>query len=676
MIVDFGRSVCGDLRSAERREWLVTNGLGGFASGTIAGTLTRRYHGLLIASLRPPLGRLLLVTKFDEVVQYRGVEYALAANRWKDEYISPQGFTAIERFYLDGTTPVWEFALADALLEKRIWMEPGANLTYVRYCALRGTEPIALSLRALVNYRDMHANTHAGNWRVTVDRQERWEQHGLRVDAAPDGRPFWIVADRGEIQVENVWYRDFVLAQESLRGLDDRDDNLAAGTLAVTLARGGDAVTLAASADADPSGFSAEDARKRRNDRETGVLDVYRRTIAAAVRPPWFERGVLAADQFVVARPLANDPKALSVIAGYHWFGDWGRDTMIALPGLALTTGRHDVAKTILTTFATFVSDGMLPNFFPDEGQTPQYNTVDAALWYVESAARYVETTGDLATLKTLWPALRDVIASYRAGTRYDIHMDVDGLIVASAAGLQLTWMDAKIGDWVVTPRMGKPVEIAALWYNALMRMQRLSEQLGVPCDDYAALAETARAGFDRFWSAGTGHYCCDVLDGPNGNDPSLRPNQLFAVSLPNSPLAPDRQRAIVDICATTLVTSNGLRSLAPTDPRFAGHYEGSQHDRDAAYHQGTVWTWLLGPFALAHARVYGDAIAARSFLEPLVDLFLDGGLGTIGEIADGSAPFVARGAIAQAWSVAELVRAWHEIPAIAQGVVGPALQQ
>jgi predicted glycogen debranching enzyme len=673
MVVDFGRSVCGDLQAAERREWLVTNGLGGFASGTIAGTLTRRYHGLLIAAFRPPVGRTLLVTKFDEVVQYRGVEYSLAANRWKDEYISPQGFTAIERFYLDGTTPVWEFALADALLEKRIWMEPGANVTYVRYCALRSAAPMALSLRALVNYRDMHANTHAGSWRVAVEPQE---QHGLRVDAAPEGRPFWIVADRGEMHVENVWYRDFVLAQESRRGLDDRDDNLAAGTLAVTLGRGGNAVTVAAAADVDPSGFSAEDARKRHRDREAGVLDAYRRTVGATTRPPWFERGVLAADQFVVARPLANDPKALSVIAGYHWFGDWGRDTMIALPGLALTTGRHDVAKTILTTFATFVSDGMLPNFFPDEGQTPQYNTVDAALWYVESAARYVETTGDLATLKTLWPALQDVITSYRTGTRYGIHMDVDGLIVASAPGLQLTWMDAKIGDWVVTPRMGKPVEIGALWYNALVRMRQLSEQLSVRCDDYAALAETTRTGFSRFWSAGTGDYCCDVLDGPNGNDLSLRPNQLFAVSLPNSPVAADRQRAIVDICAATLLTSNGLRSLTPTDPRFAGHYVGSQHDRDAAYHQGTVWTWLLGPFALAHARVYGDATAARSFLKPLLDLFLDGGLGSIGEIADGSAPFVARGAIAQAWSVAELLRAWHEIPTIAQGGFGPARQQ
>ena len=293
-------------------------------------------------------------------------------------------------------------------------------------------------------------------------------------------------------------------------------------------------------------------------------------------------------------------------------------------------------------------------------GETPEYNTVDAALWYVEAAARYVEATGDLATLRALWPSLKQVIDGYRNGTRYGIHMDADGLIVANAPGVQLTWMDAKVGDWVVTPRAGKPVEIGALWYNALERMSSLAACIDEP-DRFAAVAERARAGFDRFWNDAAA-CCFDVIDGPGGNDASLRPNQIFAVSLPHSPLSPERQRAVVEKCAAELLTSTGLRTLAPSDPRFVAHYGGSQRDRDAAYHQGTVWPWLLGPFALAHARVFADRPAARSFLTPLREQLTDGGLGTLGEIADGAAPFEPRGAIAQAWSVAETLRAWHEL--------------
>ena len=569
MPVEFGRAVCGDLDQAERREWLVTNGLGGFASGTIAGTLTRRYHGLLIAAFRPPVERTLLLTKIDETVGYRGASYAIASNRWSGAYISPRGFTMIERFYLDGTTPVWEFALADALLEKRIWMEPGANATYVRYRSLRGAGPLELSLRALVNYRDFHANTHAGNWHVGVTKSR---SRTLRIDAIAGGRPFWLAADSGDVEVENVWYRDFVLAEETERGLDDRDDNLAAGVFTATLEIG-DTITVVA-ADAELGEFGADDAAGRRRRHETTVLDAYR-CAGHADEPSWMQHFVLAADQFVVARPIAADPGALSVIAGYHWFADWGRDTMIALPGLALATGRPAIAKKILTTFSSFVDGGMLPNCFPDRGEAPQYNTVDAALWYVEAVARYVEATGDDEALQMLWPSLQSVIACYRAGTRYGIHMDADGLIVASAPGMQLTWMDAKVGDIVITPRMGKPVEIGALWYNALARMASLAKRIGSSdAAEYAAVAAVAQTGFDRFWNA-AGRYCYDVLDGPEGNDVSLRPNQLFAVSLPCSPLSAQRQRAVVDVCAAQLLTSSGMRSLAPSDARFIPRYGG-----------------------------------------------------------------------------------------------------
>jgi predicted glycogen debranching enzyme len=309
----------------------------------------------------------------------------------------------------------------------------------------------------------------------------------------------------------------------------------------------------------------------------------------------------------------------------------------------------------------------MLPNCFPESGQAPQYNTVDAALWFIEAVARYIEATGDLGTLRTLWPALTQIVTFYCRGTRYGIHVDVDGLVSAGAPGMQLTWMDAKTGDRVVTPRSGKPVEIAALWYNGLHRMALLAAQLGESTDDYHRRAAAARDGFQRFWNAASGS-CYDVLDGPGGNDATLRPNQIFAVALPYAGGGPapllsrERQQAVVTTCAAQLVTSNGLRTLSPADPSFVGRYDGPPAVRDACYHQGTAWAWLLGPFAVAHARAFGDAARARSFLQPLADQLYDYGLGSIAEIADGSAPFRPRGAIAQAWSIGELLRAWYDV--------------
>jgi predicted glycogen debranching enzyme len=652
--IAFGRAICGDLEAGQQREWLVTNGLGGFASGTVAGTLTRRYHGLLIAALKPPLRRTLLVTKLDESVQYRGQAYDLAANCWNDGYVAPRGFELIERFYLDGTTPVWHFALADALLEKRISMARGANATYVRYTLLRGELPVVLRLRALVNYRDFHGNTHAGDWQIAIAPCDG----GFTVTAYDGATPFSIVADRGEVSIENVWYRDFVLLEETRRGLDDRDDNLCAGNFMITL-HPGESVTVA-SFDCAAEGRSAQDDSKRSAQPFDHAAEG-RSARDDSGEPWWVGQCRLAAEQFIVSRATPNDPDGKSIIAGYHWFGDWGRDTMISLPGLTLTTGRYDVARKILTAFAPLVDGGMLPNFFPEAGDTPQYNTVDAALWYVEAAACYVDASGDLATLRALWPSLLSVIANYRDGTRYGIHMDDDGAIVAAAPGVQLTWMDAKVGDWVVTPRMGKPVEIAALWYNALERMATMAALLGEKPDEYAALATRSRRGFDRFWNEGSG-FCFDVIDGPDGDDATLRPNQIFAVSLPFSPLSEERQRGVVDACAAQLVTTNGLRTLVPSDARYVAHYGGTPRERDAAYHQGTVWPWLLGPFAIAHARAYGDNVRARSFLVPLADQLFDRGLGSLSEIADAAAPFAPNGAIAQAWSVAELLRTWERL--------------
>ena len=358
--------------------------------------------------------------------------------------------------------------------------------------------------------------------------------------------------------------------------------------------------------------------------------------------------------------PTAADPGGKSIIAGYHWFSDWGRDTMIALPGLTLATGRPEAAAGILRTYAQFVDQGMLPNRFPDAGETPEYNTVDATLWYFVALREYVAATGDVELLRELFPVLIDIIAWHRRGTRYNIHLDeADGLLYAGEAGIQLTWMDVKVDEWVVTPRTGKAVEINALWYNALRITQDFADHLGQPSADYAALAARARAGFARFWDAKMG-YCYDVIDGPEGNDLSLRPNQLLAVSLPHTPLDPEQQRSVVDTCARHLLTAHGLRSLSPDDKAYIGHYGGDRRKRDGAYHQGTVWSWLIGPFVSAHLRVYQDMAAARAYLEPLLRHLADDGIGSISEIFEGDAPFAPRGCIAQAWGVAEVLRAWQ----------------
>jgi predicted glycogen debranching enzyme len=651
--IAFGRAICDDLAAGERREWLVTNGLGGYASGTVAGTLTRRYHGLLVAALRPPLERTLLLTKIDENVRYRDVAYDAFANRWSGDEISPAGYINVEHFLLDGTMPVWHFAFADALLEKRVWMEYGENTVYVRYRVLRAGGPMSLSLRVFGNYRSFHGNTHAGDWRFTIEHDD----DRLRVQAYDGAAPFWVGSDRGEMSIENVWYRNYVLSAETQRGLDDRDDNLAIGSIVATLGAGEELVVTASTNAAPPKPGAVQ----RRQSRDAGVLAAWDRTPRSAAAPAWMRQCVLAADQFVVARPAADDPSGRSIIAGYHWFADWGRDACISLTGLSLIAGRPEIAKSALLAFARSVEGGMVPNCFPETGAAAEYNTVDAALWYVEAVARYVAATDDVATLHELFPTLDRIVSSYRQGTRYGIHMDGDGLIVANAPGMQLTWMDAKVGDRVITPRSGKPVEIAALWYNALVRVSELASRDARDGSEYASLASKARNGFERFWNAELS-CCFDVIDGPDGNDATLRPNQLFAIALPNPALRPDRYRTVVDLCASQLVTSSGVRTLGPNDPRFTAQYGGPQAARDAAYHQGTAWPWLLGAFACAHARAYRNADLARSFLVPLSDRLVDYGLGSVSEIADGGAPYRPRGAIAQAWSVGELLRAWFDI--------------
>lgn len=657
MIADWGREICGRLSVAESREWLCANGIGGFASGTVAGLLTRRYHGLLVAALRPPIDRTLLVAKVDDSLSSDGITRSLFANRWADGSVEPHGYREIERFRLQGTSPVWTFACADALLEKRIWMEQGANTTYIHYRLLRARGPVELELKALVNSRDYHGTTRAGSWRMAVDRVPG----GLRILARPEARPLLCLSSGADAQPAHEWYYAFQLAAERERGLDWQEDHLHAGTFRATL-RPGEALTLVCSAESAPS-LDGEAAWRRRQDHERTLLTAFRgATPAARKAPEWIQQLVLAADQFVVRRPLPDDPEGLSVIAGYPWFADWGRDTMISLPGLLLATGRPEMARRVLATFARFLHRGLIPNRFPDRGEPPEYNSVDATLWYIQAVRAYYQTTRDADLLRPLYPILEESLGWLRRGTCYGIIEDPsDGLLRAGGPGVQLTWMDAKVGDWVVTPRTGKPVEVNSLWYNALQVMAKFARDLGRPADAWEQIAARTRAGFDRFWNAGAG-CCYDVLDGPAGPEDALRPNQILAVSLPESPLTPERQRQVVDACARHLLTSFGLRSLAPGHPQYHGCYTGDQRARDGAYHQGTVWAWLLGPFALAHLRVYRDPAATRAYLSPLAYQLADYGVGTLGEIFDGDPPFLPRGCIAQAWSVAETLRAWLEI--------------
>ena len=652
-MLEFGREDLGDLADAERREWLVANGLGGFASQTVAGSLTRRYHGLLFAALGPPAGRTLLLAALDEVVRVGPDEYRLSTLRWSDGTVEPRGYENISSFALDASVPVWTFSLGQSRVEKRVFMEQGANVTYITYRVTDSAQPVEFKVKALVDYRGFHGSTRAGS--MPMELQE--VPGGLRIMACPGAVPFVIAADRGSCARVGIWYLNFGLTEERARGLDDREDHFCAGEFTFVLAPGESAaISAAAGQPAADIDASAAIARVRAHD--NGVIGAYREAAASYAPPAFAERLALAADQFVIRRGSSPDSPA-AIIAGYHWFGEWGRDTMIALPGLLLATGRASEARSILRTWATFVDEGMLPNDFPGEGSTPSYNSVDSALWFVQALREYHEQTGDDETLRAVFPAVRDIVTSYRRGTRYEIHADpADGLLYAGVDGVQLTWMDAKVGDWVVTARIGKPIEVNALWHNALATATRLASVIGEDASQYAAWAAAARRGFGRFWNGAKG-YCFDVIDGPNGDDPNLRPNQLFAAALPEIPFGKAQVRAIVDACARLLVPC-GVRTLDPAAAAYTGSYEGTQAQRDAAYHQGSAWAWLLGPLVAAHLRAYGDPQKAREMLAPLEAHLRVAGLGSVSELFDGDAPNVPRGCIAQAWSVAEALRAYR----------------
>ncbi|BCT67100.1 amylo-alpha-1,6-glucosidase [Nitrosospira sp. NRS527] len=658
--VHFGRAICCDLDQASRREWWLANGLGGYAGGTIAQCLTRRYHGLLIAAAHPPLGRRLVFAKADATLHDNERSWPLFTNCWGSGAVEPQGLIHIESFGLDGGIPVWRFAVGDLILEQCIWMEREEQTTCIAWRLIHAVErPVHLGIDLLVNSRDHHGESQPHKFVPAIEGDEK--HISVRH---PGGPPLHFHTHDGQLFRRHQWIKDFDLPRERERGLPDRDTHFCAAHLHLRLSVKWSGL-IATLADGSPPHCDTLLLRRRAHD-AARLAAAVAQTQELRCAPPWIHQLVVAADSFPIVRPLKEQEgnkqkRGESIIAGYPWFSDWGRDAMIALPGLMLVTGRHASARNILMTFARFIDQGMLPNTFPDGGGLPQYNTVDGALWYFEAWRAYIATSHDIAALREIYPLLQAMVEWHVRGTRHGIIVDsADGLLRAGEPGMQLTWMDAKVNDRVITPRCGKPVEINALWFNALMCMTEFSRLLERKNQVFKTLAARAQTGFSRFLKADAGLY--DVLDGPEGNDGSVRPNQIMAVTLHHSPLAPQAQTRVVAETRRHLLTSYGLCSLSPDYPGYRPRYGGGVWERDSAYHQGTAWSWLLPHYAMAEYRVTGDAEMAQSRLAPFRDHLLDAGLGTISEIFDGEPPHASRGAPSQAWSVACVLEAWVKL--------------
>jgi len=635
----------------DRTEWLEADGLGGFASGTTSGVRTRRYHALLLTATTPPTGRVVLVNGFDAWIETPSGSFALSTQRYQPDVLYPDGASHIIGF---GTEPwpTWEFEISDGTrIVQEILVEHGTGRAIARWTLTAGTGPVRLRVRPFLSGRDYHA-LHRENGAFRFDPR----MLPAAVELRPyDGLPAVTMSFDGEYTHAPEWYRNFLYTAERERGLDDTEDLASPGIVSwsmtpsvpVVLLLGAGDQTIAPSRDevSAEAGAIVERERRRRA-----------RFVTALDR---------AADTYIVRRGGGR-----TIAAGYPWFTDWGRDTFIAVRGLCLATGRTDVAREILVQWADAVSEGMLPNRFPDRGETPEFNSVDASLWYVVAVGELLLQTRtqphalDRKARRTLEDAVLRIVGGYASGTRYGIRMDADGLLRAGEPGVQLTWMDARVGDRVITPRIGKPVEIQALWQNALAVASRVDRRW------HDVMEHGRRSFLDRFWIEETG-LLADVVDVDHvagTRDETLRPNQILAVGgLPLALVEGARADRIVRALEDCLVTPMGLRSLAPGEPGYAVRYEGSPSARDAVYHQGTVWPWLLGPFVDAWVRVRGNSAAARAearsrFVEPVRAHLATAGLGHVSEIADATPPFTPRGCPFQAWSLGELLRIERQV--------------
>ena len=634
-MISFDAEIINDLAAATSREWLETNGLGGFSSSTIIGLNTRRYHGLLTAATKPPVGRIVMLSKLEETLVIDERRYELSANQYPG-VVHPTGFKFQTEFKLD-PFPVFTFNVEGRTFTKSIFMVQGENTVVVQY-QLDGdpTDSVQLEIRPLAAFRDYHSTTHENS---ALNSQVQTGDRTTTIRPYPDLPTLHFAHDACQIKTNGVWYRNFQYSIEQERGLDFAEDLFAPFQWTFDLASASKVRIIASTERREVDQVDEFEANERtRRGRFTSLLEA-------------------AADQFIVSRGQGK-----TVIAGYHWFSDWGRDTMIALPGLLLTTGKYDIAKSVLLEFAKHVDKGMLPNRFPDAGETPEYNTVDATLWFFEAVRSLLEKTDDCQFVKQhLYNVLKNIIDWHIRGTRYNIHLDDDGLLESGEPGVQLTWMDAKVGDQVITPRHGKPVEIQALWYNALRVMQDLAAKFGDTQQEnlFRSMADRASESFNRlFWNE-EAQCLFDVVQGKSP-DASIRPNQVLAIGLKHTMVTKERARQILRVVERDLLTTRGLRTLSPNDSRYRGRYVGDGSTRDSVYHQGTVWPWLMGSYFTAYAKTFGQEEARQvglAWLAQFEEHLTEAGLGQVSEIFDGDSPHTPRGCIAQAWSVSELLR-------------------
>jgi predicted glycogen debranching enzyme len=649
-----GLIISGDKLFYEGSEWLETNGLGGWAGSSILGYNTRRYHGLLVAAIRPPTERMVLLSKLDETVVVNNGRFELSTNVYGGETIRPNGYQYLVSFEKQ-LFPQWLYDVNGVLLTKTVSMVHGENTTLVLYKVIKAKQTFKLELLPLIAARGYHSLQHNYNnifWDVQFE-------NGIFKNQPYENAPnIFIYVPNSIYRHHPSWYYRFNYPVEKCRGLDYEEDLFNHGSFSISLKQG-DQLGIIISTE-DPSNKSAQHLFENERRRRLQLINEVDEPIDLSTA----QHLALAADQFIVKR----DEELKTIIAGYHWFTDWGRDTMIALPGLCLATGRYDDAKKIIAAFAKNISMGTLPNRFQDNNEPPEYNNVDGTLWYFIAIYKYLHYTNDSQfILGEILPVLKNIIDWHYKGTRYNIHVDEDGLLYAGENGQQLTWMDVRIGDWVVTPRIGKPVEIQALWYNALKifaELLQLNDQLH-DAGMVSLSAEKAKASFlEKFWNV-KGNYLYDVID-ENGNpDPTLRPNQLFAASLPFPLVDEEKAVAILKIVEEKLYTPIGLRTLPPEDPRYVVAYCGNPYKRDSCYHQGTAWSWLLGPYAdaIMYVSQFGgsNGLSGEEKLRNIVEKFKfhlnQGCIGSISEIFDADSPHYPRGCVAQAWSVGEILR-------------------
>jgi predicted glycogen debranching enzyme len=651
-----------DWNARASREWLVTNGLGGYASGTLAGPPTRRYHAWLVAALPAPLGRMVLVTRLDERVRFAG-QRTEWLSRYGDDASSP-----LSEFSLVAGLPHWRYQLDGLTIERRLFMPHHQNTVIVTYTVTRAGGPVRLGFRPL-----LHARQHEAPVDTPLPAEPMIVAHPryLEVTFDPAVPPLRLaVRNRpATFTFEPQVTDDVKYGIEEERGYASRGPAWSPGYYKLDLTEG-DHVMFVASTEpvADLEALTPEDAWTTELERRTRLL------VTAGNPPPSSQVAelVLAADQFIIqpasraadsTRARAAGEDARSIIAGYHWFTDWGRDTMISLEGLTLSTGRIGEARGTLLTFAHYLRDGLLPNLFPEGAEDGLYHTADATLWFFHAIDRYVTVSDDADTIRTLLPSLDEVVRFHVNGTRFGIRMDSDGLLTQGDPRLPLTWMDAKVGDWIVTPRRGKTVEINALWFNAVQLLASWHRQFDQARDDLDEIARRARTSFNRRFWFDDGGYLYDIVDGEAGDDSSCRPNQIFSLALRYPVLDEARWASVVDTVSARLLTRYGLRTLDPGHPDFKSQYFGDLRTRDAAYHQGTVWAWLMGPFINAWLRVHPDKNEdALKLLSGFGTHLSEHCVGSISEIFDALEPHTPRGCVAQAWSVAEVLRCLKQL--------------